>query len=136
MPHPPRYSDDDPYLHRVREIALALPGAREKISHGRPNFFTRKIFAGYGAVEKGAHSSDRWARSVVILPDSAEREALLADPRFFRPGYLGAYGWIGLDLQSAEPDWDEITELVDASYRNTASRTLIAELDRSSSPQI
>ena len=72
----------------------------------------------------------------MILPDSAEREALLADPRFFRPGYLGAYGWIGLDLQSAEPDWDEITELVDASYRNTASRTLIAELDRSSSPQI
>ena len=73
MSHPARFDPDDPLLARLRAVCLRFPGAGEKISHGRPNFFTRKIFTKYNAVEKGAHSSDRWARSVVILPDSGER---------------------------------------------------------------
>ncbi len=129
MPHPPRYRDDDPYLHRLRELALELPEAREKISHGRPNFFTVKVFAMYGAVVKGDHDSDALGRSVVVLPEPLEREALLADPRFVVPGYVGAYGWIALDLTAAQPDWDEVAELVDASYRLTAPARLVRQLD-------
>lgn len=56
MAHPPRFADDDPLLLRLRAVALSLPGAAEKISHGRPTFFTRKIFAIYGGVTKGEHS--------------------------------------------------------------------------------
>ena len=48
MEHPRLFDDDDPLLARVRGIALALPEAVEKVSHGRPAFFTRKIFAYYG----------------------------------------------------------------------------------------
>ena len=29
MAHPPRYRDDDPLLARIRDLALALPGAGE-----------------------------------------------------------------------------------------------------------
>src|SRR5699024_3289456 len=47
MPHPIMFDEDDPVLARVRALALALPGAAEKISHGRPNFFTTKVFATY-----------------------------------------------------------------------------------------
>jgi hypothetical protein len=45
------FDHDDPYLGRVRELAQALPGADMKVSHGRPAFFTKKVFAYYGGGE-------------------------------------------------------------------------------------
>lgn len=48
------FDDDDPMLERVRAIALGLPEAAAKISHGRPAFFTTKIFAHSSGTEKHA----------------------------------------------------------------------------------
>jgi hypothetical protein len=127
--HPLMFADDDPLLARVRRIALALPGAAEKVSHGRPAFFTTKVFAYYGGSLK---IGDEWvehARSVVVLPDPGERRALLGDPRVYVPGYLGGSGWVGLDLDEEPDGWDEVAELVEASYRSTAPKRLVAELD-------
>lgn len=124
MSHPRRYADDDPYLARLRRICLALPEASEKESHGHPNFYTKKVFAVFGGVVKGDHDSDRWSQSVLVLPNLLTREAALSDDRFFVPGYYGPYGWIGLDFRAAEVDWDEVAELVDESYRNTAAARL------------
>ncbi len=121
MSHPRRYEDDDPYLTELRRICLALPEASEKESHGHPNFYTKKVFAVFGGVVKGDHDSDRWAQSVLVLPDLLTRESALSDERFFVPGYYGPYGWIGLDFRAAEVDWDEVAELVTESYRNTAA---------------
>jgi hypothetical protein len=136
MTHPARFDADDPYLARLRQICLSFPQAAEKVSHGGPNFYTRKVFAVFGGVVRGDHSSRAWAQSVLVLPDADERAALLQDPRFFDPAYLGPSGWVGLNFRAAGPahgvdgvDWDEVRELVDASYRNTAGKRLIAELD-------
>ena len=129
MSHPARFRPDDPYLIRLREICLGLPRSAEKNSHGRPAFFTKKVFAMFGAVPPGDHDSDRWSQSLVVLPDPDERAALLDDDRFFHPAYLGPSGWVGLDFRAASVDWDEVTELVDASFRNTATVTLVRELD-------
>lgn len=123
------FADDDPLLARVRRIALALPGAAEKVSHGRPAFFTAKVFAYYGGAEKVDGEWVQHEQSVMVLLDRDEREALLADPRVYVPGYLGAYGWLGLDLHAAAGGWDEVAELVESSYRGTAPRRLVAELD-------
>lgn len=131
MSHPPRYDPADPLLARLREICLALPGAEEKVSHGRPNFFTRKVFAIYGATVKGDHWSTQRDRSVQVLPDPDERPALVQDDRFFVPAYTGTAGWLGLDLTLAPVDWTEVAELVEASYRNTAGARLVAQLDAS-----
>lgn len=128
MSHPQRFDDDDPVLARLKKICLALPGADVKVSHGRPSFFTKKIFAGYGAVLKGDHDSGRYDQALVFMPASDELAALQQDDRFFTPAYWGPYGWIGLDL-SSKPDWDEVAELVEDSYRLTAPKKLIKELD-------
>lgn len=128
MAHAKMFDDADPVLAKLREICLALPGADVKVSHGRPAFFTKKIFAGYGAVLKGKHDSGRYDQALVFMPDEDEAEALSQDKRFFTPAYWGPYGWIGLDL-SGKVDWDEVAELVEDSYRNTAPKKLIAELD-------
>ena len=52
MAHPVMYDDADPHFQRVSTLALALPQAQMKVSHGRPAFFTQKVFAYYGASVK------------------------------------------------------------------------------------
>lgn len=114
-------------------MCLDLPGAAEKISHGRPNFFTRKVFAVYGGgvkVETGVH--ERHDNALLFLPDASDILALDGDDRVFVPAYYGPYGWRGIDLDFDGTDWDEVREFVDASYRLTAGKRLIAKLDRGS----
>ena len=114
-------------LAKLRDVALALPGADEKVSHGRPAFFTKKIFAMFGAVTKGDHDSGAHDQSLVFLPDPDEAAALSQHGRTFVPAYWGPYGWLGYDLGS-DTDWDEVAELVEDSFRQTATMKLIAEL--------
>jgi hypothetical protein len=119
---------NSPHLICLRQICLRLPGAAEKVSHGRPVFFTKKIFAVFGGVEKGDHHSGRYDEAVLLLPDPAHTPALLADERFFTPGYYGPYGWVGLDFTAAPVDWDEVEELIMESFRQTAPKRLVQEL--------
>ncbi|MEE3852678.1 MmcQ/YjbR family DNA-binding protein [Gordonia sp. LSe1-13] len=126
MPHPIMFSDDDPYLLRVREVALALPDTTEVVAHGRPTFRCGKMFGNYGGSVKG--SQDRHDQSLLFIPDTSEREALLADSRFYLPAYLGAYGWLGILLDD-DTDWIEVSELLDASYRQIAPKKSIAKLE-------
>ena len=122
------FDDDDPVLGRVRELATALPGTAEKVSHGRPAFFTKKVFAYYGGSLRVDGEWVQHGQAIVVLPDADDREALLEDGRTFIPAYLGPSGWIGIDLD-AGTDWSEVAELLDASYRLTAPKALVAELD-------
>lgn len=121
MAHPRMYDEGDPQLARLREICLALPEAVEVESHGRPTFRAGKIFVVYGA----AHVD---APAMIVKPDPLERDALLADGRFFSPPYYGPSGWLALDLPD-DTDWVEVSELVDASYRQIAIKRMLAALD-------
>ncbi|GAB95473.1 hypothetical protein KILIM_021_00130 [Kineosphaera limosa NBRC 100340] len=123
------FDDADPVLERVRRLALALPGAGEKVSHGRPAFFTTKVFAYYGGSVKVDGEYVQHPHCVVVKPEPSEREALTQDDRCYVPAYLGASGWIGVDLTD-DTDWSEVAELLDDSYRQTAPARLVAELDR------
>ena len=129
--------DDDPLLARIRRICLAFPGAQEKISHDRPVFYTTKTFCWWGArvhrddAARGM-KPDALAQAFTFRPDPQERDALLEEGRFHVPAYLGARGWLAYDVsgrRAGPVDWDEVAELIDASYRNTAGKRLIAELD-------
>lgn len=128
MTHPLMFDQADPLLHRVRALALAFPDAAEKVSHGRPAFFTTKVFAYYGGSVKVAGAYQQHAQSIVVLPGLDEREALLRESRCYSPAYLGPSGWIGVDL-TEQTDWDELNELLEASYRQTAGRRRVALLE-------
>jgi hypothetical protein len=128
MAHPIMFDEDDPLLARVRDVALALPEADEKISHGRPAFFTQKVFCYFGG---SVRSDEEWIAhdaAIMVRPDPDDEPALRQDARFWVPAYLGPSGWLGIDLDD-DTDWQEITELVDASFRVTAPRRLVRELD-------
>jgi predicted DNA-binding protein (MmcQ/YjbR family) len=123
------FDDDEPMLVRLREVTLALPDAAEKVSHGRPAFFTTKVFAYYGGAVRTDDGHRRHDESVVVLADAAERPALLEDERFFHPMYLGPAGWVGLTLTD-DTDWGEVRELVETSYRLTAGVRRVQRLDQ------
>lgn len=127
MAHEHQFDPDDPVLAQLREICLALPSADEKVSHGRPAFFTKKIFAIYGAATNGANAA-RYDQSLVFKVDDDEQPALVQHPSVFTPMYWGPYGWLGYDL-SGSPDWGEVAELVEDSFRQTANKTQIKQLD-------
>ena len=129
MPHPVMVRDDDFGLAEVRQIALSFPEAFEKISHGRPVFCAPKIFVTYGGSSKATGEAVRFDHSILFKPSETERPALEQDDRFFYPMYLGPSGWLGLDLSAGKPDWNEVTELIDTSFRLIATKKLIKHLD-------
>ncbi|BCJ49700.1 hypothetical protein Asp14428_11750 [Actinoplanes sp. NBRC 14428] len=122
------FDDADPLLGRVRAFALALPGAAEKISHGHPAFYTTRVFAYYGGSVKVDGVYQRHEHSVLVLLDPGERAALLGEARCYLPAYLGASGWLGVDLGD-DTCWDEIGELIETGYRRTAGKRRVALLD-------
>lgn len=115
---------EDPLLARLRSIALALPEAEERVSHGRPWFFHAggSAFLVYGSGTRGPEKV-RHPRAAVVHVDADELPARAADSRFFVPAYLRPRGWLGIDLDDV--DWTEVAELVDASWRHHAPRRLL-----------
>jgi hypothetical protein len=129
------FHDDDLELAELRRIALGFPEAFEKISWGRPVFCAPKIFVMYGGNAKPDKGGDYipYPYSILVKVDESERKALQQDERFYYPAYMGPSGWLGLDLTAAKVDWDEVTELIDASFRIVAPKRLISALDARSS---
>lgn len=135
MPHPVMFDEDDPWLARVRELALGFPDAAEKVSHGRPAFYTTKVFAYFGGSEKREGEWVQHEHCVLVLPDDVDRRSLLEQrdgDGVFVPAYLGVSGWLGVELpapRAARKRWGEVLELLDESYRNTAGTRRVAALD-------
>ncbi|AXK37403.1 MmcQ/YjbR family DNA-binding protein [Streptomyces armeniacus] len=116
-------------LERVRAECLALPEATERLSHGSPSFFVRKMFLTWVDDHHGDGNTGFWCAA----PPGAQTALLAEDPeRFFHPPYVGGRGWLGVRLVLASgraPDWDEITELIEDAYRTVAPAKLVRALD-------
>lgn len=53
-----------------------------------------------------------------------------AHPRkFYSPAYTGPRGWVGLRLDRGTPDWDEVRDLLTASYLQVAPQKLRAQVE-------
>ena len=115
-------------LTRLRTLCLALPEATEKISHGEPTWFVRKVFVTYAGRHQGRPAF--WCAA----PPGVQEALVGSNPqRFFRPPYVGVRGWLGVYLDVPEVDWEEIGEIVVEAYRTVAPRRLAARLDGSPS---
>ena len=132
MPHPIMFRDDDFGLAEVRKIALSYPEAFEKVSWGRPVFCAPKIFVMYGGSVKGDTKGEyiQYPHSILVKVDESDRKSLEQDKGFFYPAYMGPSGWLGLDLKARKKtNWDEVGELIDASFRMVAPKKLVKLLD-------
>lgn len=120
---------DDP-VEQLRRIALALPEACERVSHGEPSFFagSRKSSRQFVAVDDHHHGRAQLTCWCAAAPD-AQEELIAGDPEhYFRPPYVGHRGWVGVRIDN-EPDWAEVAEIVRDAYRQVASKALRTQLD-------
>lgn len=113
--------DDAAALGRIRAICFALPGVDEAELQDRPLFrFGRRRFALFNGLESPPRP--RWnaqGRSLHLLSDPLDIEALQQDGRFAPSPHHGKRGWMALKLGN-EADWVEIAELLDSAYRQVA----------------
>jgi hypothetical protein len=118
---------DRPELQRMRKICLALPEVSERPSHGSPAWFIRgkKTLAMYLDDHHGDGRLAIWCPAAPGVQDAMVDEE---PERFFRPPYVGPSGWLGVRLD-VDPDWDEITGIVEDAYRKVAPKRLVALLD-------
>jgi hypothetical protein len=112
-------------LDRVRALCLALPEVTEKLSHGEPTWFVRKVFVSFA----DRHHDDRVALWCAA-PPGAQQARVAADPEhYFVPPYVGGRGWLGVRLD-VPLDWDEVADVITDAYRQVAPKRLVALLDR------
>ncbi|UZK66908.1 MmcQ/YjbR family DNA-binding protein [Sphingomonas sp. M1-B02] len=110
-------------LDRVRAIALDLPEAEERISHGQPTFFVAgKMFAQF------RHDHHGVGRTIVAVKTADAEEALMlieaAPDDHSRVAYFGA-AWVGLALGGEDPDWAHVGDRIARSWELAAPRRLL-----------
>ena len=115
-------------LARLRRLCLALPEAHEVEAWGTPTFRVKTIFAMYAGPGNHHHAG----RAGVWLKSAPANQALMvraAPDRFFVPPYVGPSGWIGVYLDSARTDWEELAELLRDAWRLSAPKKLVARVE-------
>ena len=110
------------HLKRLRRICNALPGTTEKLSHGEPTFFCKKVFA----MCSFNHHTD--GRVAVVMPAPACVQAMLVEnspEKFYKPPYVGGAGWIGIELDRVTDE--ELEFHIREAWRLIAPKKLQAQ---------
>jgi len=119
--------DPDFLYAKIREMALTLPEAHERDSHGSPGFRvgtekSGKFFAHFADQHHGSEH-------IAVLVKTGSMDELLSlietqPATYFKPAYYGASGWVGLILNRPGVDWDHVGEWLARSWRSVAPSRL------------
>ena len=110
-------------LPRLTRICLALPEAARRDCGSHAAFLVRKRTFAYFLNDH--HGDGIVSVACKALPGDNTALAAAQPARFYLPAYIGPKGWIALRLDKGTVDWDEVSELVEGSYRLIASKSLV-----------
>ena len=112
-------------LSRVRAIALKLPEAGERLSHGSPGFHIEK--GKFFAYVWNNHHDDGEHAVMVKTTGTEEQQMLIEmDPNcYYKPPYLGPSGWVAMRIDQPETDWDRVADRIAQSWELVAPRCLL-----------
>jgi len=124
-----REKDPDWLRAKVGELALSLPEAEERPSHGSPGW--RVAGGKYFAIFSQHHHGEREIAVLVKTSGQDELAALIErDPEsYYRPAYYGASGWVGIVLNRPGVDWDSVADWLARSWRSVAPKRLTKLID-------
>lgn len=110
--------DNGTQLNRVRRICTAIPGVREKLSHGEPTFFTpKRVFAMFA----NNHHADGHVAVWIPAAPGVQQALIEEEPEtYFRPPYVGGAGWVGVELAQASDE--QLGALIREAFRLTNAK--------------
>lgn len=113
---------EDPRLTKVSALCLALPEtAREDMGDHAAFTVQGKKFAYF----LNSHHGDGIVSVCTRAFPGENTRLIAAHPRkFYSPAYIGPRGWVGLRFDRGTPDWDEVRDLLTASYLQVAPKKL------------
>lgn len=116
-------------LEQVAELALALPEAESRDSHGSPGW--RVAGGKYFAYFADRHHGEE---EIAVMVKTSGQDELMAlverDPDiYYKPAYYGASGWVGIILNREGVDWDHVQGWLERSWRAVAPKRLTTLLD-------
>jgi hypothetical protein len=114
----------DARLERVSKICSALPKSLREVLGKHASFTVGgKTYAYY---LNDHHGDGIIGIACKVLPGDNEALVTAQPAKFYMPAYVGPKGWVGLRLDIAGVDWNEVAELVTGSYRLIAPKRLVA----------
>jgi hypothetical protein len=119
-----KHSTEDPRLTLLTKIALALPETARRCHAQHAAFLVRKRTFAYFL--KDHHGDGIVSLCCKVFPGDNSALAAAQPARFYLPAYIGPRGWVALRLDRGKVDWDEVAELVAASYLLVAPKRLAA----------
>ncbi|MCW2366154.1 phosphoribosylglycinamide formyltransferase-1 [Sphingobium sp. B7D2B] len=127
-----REMDPDWLIDRVGQLALALPEAHARESHGAAGWRVGSEALGkfFAYVSVRHHGED--AVALLVKTSGADEMAALieADPDiYYRPAYYGASGWIAIRLDRPGVDWEHVRGWLEKSWRAVAPKRLTKMLE-------
>lgn len=114
-------------LTELTRICSHLPEAECTVRADHADFRVRgRVFAYF----LNNHHGDGIV-SVCCKSEMAENiDRAKHDPEnYYVPPYIGPRGWFGMRLDRGAPDWDEVRNIVENSYRIVAPKTLARKID-------
>ena len=97
---------------RVRQMFLDLPDVREVMKWGSPHIVVgEKLMGGVGVHDGRVSMSTK-------LDKARAKDLVKNDPRFVPAKYVGAHGWVEVDVTDASSakDFAEIRALIEEGY--------------------
>lgn len=118
-------------LGRVNELAMALPEAEQRESHGSPGWRTGGKSGKFFAYFNDQHHGSEHIAVLVKTGGVDEVEGLVetAPKTYFKPAYYGAGGWVGIILNRPGVDWDNVADWLKRSWRMVAPKRLTSLRD-------
>ena len=109
-------------LTRLAKLCLTFAEATRENHGSHASFRVRKRVFAYFL--DNHHGDGKVAVCCKMAPGENQELVRLGPGRFYIPAYIGPQGWVALRLDAGEIDWVEVEELVAASYRLVAPKTL------------
>ena len=109
------------HLQRVRKYCFDFPETSERLSHGEPTFFVRKkVFVMFA----NNHHNDGHIAVWLPAPPGVQAMLIESDPEiFFKPPYVGARGWIGIELDNISDE--DLEFYIHQGWRLVAPKKLL-----------
>jgi predicted DNA-binding protein (MmcQ/YjbR family) len=117
-------SKEDPRLTRIAAICSDLPESARANMGDHAQFTVRKKTFAYFL---NNHHGDGIVSICTRAFPGENKKLIEAHPRkFYLPAYIGPRGWVALRLDRGKVDWDEVRDLITASYLQVAPKKLAA----------